>query len=174
MTADDFVSPANTSMLVAMANQVIIEESPVSYDLISERLKAACGITKSTPKIKDRIDYLIRATRIKPAPDGSIVFFWKPGDDPMAYDFYRTPAGEEVRDPSDVHSCEAACAMLEAITEQFGMPEESAYAAGARKLGFQRMTPSVKALMERGMTILQDENAVTLNNNGMLVTESML
>jgi len=168
MTADEFCNPSNTAMLVAMANQVIIDESPVCYDLIASRIKDACGITKNTPKIKERIDYLIRATRIKPAPDGKTLFYWRPGTDPMAYDFYRFGEGELLRDAGDVHSCEAACAMLEAIREEFGMPEESAYVAGAHKLGYMRMTPAVKALMERGMTILQDENAVTLNNNGML------
>ena len=168
MTADEFCDPRNTSMLTAMANQVIIDESPVSYDLIASRIKEACGITKITPKIKERINYLIRSTRIKPAPDGNVIFFWKPGSDPMAYDFYRTGTGDLLRDPSDVHPCEAACAMLEAIREEFGMPEESAYVAGAHKLGYTRMVPSVKELMERGMMILQNENAVTLNINGML------
>jgi len=168
MTADEFCDPRNTPMLVAMVNQVIIDESPVSYDLIASRLKEACGIAKNTPKIKERVDYLIRSTRIKPAPDGNVLFYWKPGADPMAYDFYRTGAEDLLREPSDVHPCEAACAMIEAIREEFGMPLESAYVAGAHKLGFTRMTPSVKDLMERGMFILQNENAITLNNNGML------
>ncbi|MBP5261206.1 MAG: DUF3320 domain-containing protein [Clostridiales bacterium] len=174
MSAEDFCDPRNTAELTAMANQVIIEESPVSYATISRRLLEACGITKNTAKIKDRVDYLIRATRRKPAPDGSVLFFWKPGSDPMAYDMYRYPAGEDVRDPEDIHSSEAACAMLEAIAEQYGMPEDSAFAAGARKLGLARMTPSVRELMDKGMTILKDENAVTKDDHGMLQANNMV
>ncbi|SCW26335.1 Protein of unknown function [Ruminococcaceae bacterium YRB3002] len=168
MTVEEFCNPLKTPILVAMANQVIIDESPVSINTISQRILEACGITKSTPKIKERVDYLVRATRIKPAPDGTTLFFWKPGSDPMAYDMYRCSEDLDVRAPEDIHSSEAACAMLEAITEQYGIPPAEACAAGARKLGLTRMTPAVKELMESGLTILQDENAVTLNSRGML------
>ena len=168
MTVEEFCSPRNTAHLTAMANQVIIDESPVSYALIGKRILEACGITKNSAKVKERIDYLIRATRVKPAPEGAVLFFWKSGSDPMAYDFYRIPSGGDVRDAEDIHPAEAACAMLEAIKEQYGMPEEAALAAGSRKLGLVRMTPAVRELMSRGMTILKDENAVTLDEHGML------
>ena len=174
MTVEEFCDPLNTPQLTAMANQVIIDESPVSYSVIASRLLEACGITKNTAKIKERVDYLIRATRRKPAPEGSVVFFWKPGSDPMAYDFYRFASPEDVRSPEDIHPSEAACAMLEAIEEQYGMPEESAFVAGAHKLGLTRMTPAVRELMDRGMTILKDENAVTLDDHGMLQRNNMV
>jgi len=174
MSVEEFCDPHQTAQLTAMANQVIIDESPVSYSLIGKRIMESCGITKNSAKVKERVDYIIRATRVKPAPDGSTVFFWKSGSDPMAYDFYRYPSDDYVREPDEVHSSEAACAMLEAIAEQYGMPEESAFAAGARKLGFARMTPSVRELMEKGMDILKDENAVTLDEHGMLQQNNVL
>ena len=46
--------------------------------------------------------------------------------------------------------------------------------AGARKLGIARMTPAAKDLMERGMDILKNENAVTLDSNGMLQCKTVL
>ena len=168
MTVEEFTNPRNTAMLTAMANQVIIDESPVSFNTISRRILAAVGITKTSPKIKERVEYLVKATRIKPAPDGSTLFFWKPGDDPMSIDMYRVTEDPDIRGAEDVHSSEAACAILEAIREQYGIPPEGAVVAGAKKLGFARMTPAVKTLMDNGLAILQDENAVTLNSRGML------
>ncbi|MBR2524283.1 MAG: DUF3320 domain-containing protein [Clostridiales bacterium] len=173
MSTDEFLNKSTqaTKYLTALASEVILKESPVSFNTISARIMDACGITKSNPKIRERIDYVIRATRIKPAPDGKNVFFWKPGDDPMSYDFYRLPDEGGVRDPDDIHSGEAACAIREALIEQYGMPEEEALIAGARKLGLMRMTPAVKELMTNGMTILHDDNVVTLNGNGMLTAK---
>ena len=171
MTEDEFFNKSTqaTSFLIAMANEVIIKESPVSFNTIGIRIREACGITKGGAKVNERIDYIIRATRVKPAPEGGTLFFWRKGDDPMAYDFYRYPADpEDVRQPQDIHPAEAACAMLEAIVAEYGMPLESAYVAGARKLGLTRMTPAVKELMEHGMDILQNENAVTKDSSGML------
>lgn len=176
MSVDEFLnkSTQSTNFLVAMANEVILKESPVSMNTIGLRIMEACGIDKPNQKIRERIDYVIRATRIKPVPDGNIIFFWKSGDDPLAYDFYRKPIADYVRDPEDIHSGEAACAILEAIREQFGIPEAESMVAGARKLGIARMTPAAKDLMERGMDILKNENAVTLDSNGMLQCKTVL
>ena len=176
MTEEEFCNKSTqaTKYLVAMANKVIMEESPVSYNTIGKRLMEACGITGSNQKIKERIDYVIRATRVKPAPEGGTLFFWKSGDNPMAYDFFRLSPEGDVRDPADIHPSEAACATLEAIREQFGIPRDAALVAGAHKLGLTRMTPAAKTLMETAMEILENENAVTLDNNGMLQVKSML
>ena len=176
MTEEEFLNKSTqaTAYLVAMANKVILEESPVSANTIGIRIMEACGIAKANQKIRERIDYVVRATRVKPAPEGGTLFFWKSGDDPMAYDFYRVSPEGEVRSPEDIHPSEAACAMLEAIKEQYGIPRDAALVAGAHKLGLTRMTPSAKTLMETGMEILENENAVTLDNNGMLQVKSVL
>ena len=177
MTEEEFFNKSTqaTNLLIAMANEVIIKESPVSYNTIANRIKEACGITKGGAKVNDRIDYVVRATRVKPAPDGGTLFFWRSGDNPLAFDFYRFPTTpEDVRQPQDIHPAEAACAMLEAIVDEYGMPVESAYVAGARKLGLTRMTPAVKDLMERGFDILQNENAVTKDSSGMLQGNNMV
>ena len=176
MTEEEFLNKSTqaTAYLVAMANKVILEESPVSANTIGIRIMEACGIAKANQKIRERLDYIIRATRVKPAPEGGTLFFWKSGDDPMAYDFYRTSPEDEVRDPEDIHPSEAACAILEAIREQFGIPHDAALVAGAHKLGLKRMTPAVKTLMGRAMEILENENAVTLDSNGMLQVKNMI
>ena len=166
--------PFRTKMLAAMIKQIVDYESPISYDLVFARIKDSCGITKDSPKIRERIKYLMDYNKIKPVPSGNKVFFWKIGDNPMAYDFYRVSPEGEVRSPEDIHPSEAACAMLEAIKEQFGIPRDAALVAGAHKLGLTRMTPAAKTLMETAMEILENENAVTLDNNGMLQVKSMI
>ena len=176
MSADEFLnkSTQSTNYLIAMANEVILKESPVSVNTIGARILEACAIEKPNKAILERINYISESTRIKPVEDGGTAFYFKRGEAPESLSFYRRPAGDYVRKAEDIYSGEAAFAILDAIREQFGIPEAESLVAGARKLGITRMTPAAKDLMERGMAILKNENAVTLDSNGMLQCKTVL
>ena len=152
MDASGFCDNAfNTKKLIDALVNLVEQESPVSFELLSKELVSAVGINKMTPKLRARCkDLLLRAdTRIRtisqkldPASEGDdeVIILWK--DDAeigKVMDYYRVPAeGEKARKACDIPVQEAACAARYLAVSQYGMPYESLIVETAKALGLSR------------------------------------
>ena len=149
MTAADFCDPLNTKALQANVLAIVEKEAPISGDVLAKELIATAGITKMTPKLRARCEYLVKSVKLQyttqkidPASeeDDEVIFLWNEGAEiGKVMDFYRTPAeGTKARKAVDIPVQEAACAARYLAVSQYGMPYENLITETAKSLGLSR------------------------------------
>ena len=154
MSAAEFCDPMNTKYLQSSVVAIVDQESPVSSDVLAKELISLAGLTKMTPKLRDRCSYLVKSIekssglryttqRLDPAAedeDAEVIFLWKEGTEiGKVMDFFRVPAeGEKPRKASDIPVQEAACAAHYLAKSQYGMPYGNLIVETCKALGFTR------------------------------------
>lgn len=152
MNAIDFCDNAfNTKKLIDAFNDIVNQESPVSFEQVSKELIAMVGIAKLTPKIRARCKDLLMRTesniisvsqKLDPASeeaDESIILWKENSEIGKVMDYYRVPAeGEKPRKACDIPVQEAACAAKYLAVSQYGMPYENLIVETAKALGLSR------------------------------------
>ena len=148
MTSAEFRDARNTPMLTEAVRQIVEIEAPISFDVLVDRLCKACGITRKTPVIVERCDYLVKNARIyktaqnlsaHPTPDTKKIFLWHyEGEEDGIPEHYRVPAeGDKPRDAQDITFQEAARCAIYVCKTQFGMPREDLIRQTSHALGFK-------------------------------------
>ena len=113
-----------------------------------DRLCKACGITRKTPVIVERCDYLVKNARLyktaqnlsaHPTPDTKKIFLWHyEGEEDGIPEHYRVPSeGDKPRDAQDITFQEAARCAIYVCKTQFGMPREDLIRQTSHALGFK-------------------------------------
>ncbi|MCR4702958.1 MAG: DUF3320 domain-containing protein [Saccharofermentans sp.] len=154
MTAAEFCDARNTKYLQENVMKIVDQESPVSSDVLAKKLITLAGISKMTPKLRDRCAYLIKSIeksarlqytnqKLDPASDeddSEVIFLWKDGIQiGKVMDYYRVPvSGEKARRAADIPVQEAACAADYLARSQYGMPYESLIVETCKALGLSR------------------------------------
>ena len=154
MTAAEFCDPLNTKNLQAGVIAIVDQESPISSEALAKELIASAGISKMTPKLRDRCSYLVKSIEksvnlryttqkldLSSEEDDEVIFLWKDGSEiGKVMEFYRRPAdGEKARKATDIPVQEAACAANYLARSQYGMPYESLIVETAKALGLTRV-----------------------------------
>ena len=155
MTAAEFCDARNTKYLQESVVAIVERESPVSSDQLAKELIVSAGISKMTPKLRDRCAYLVKsieknaklqytAQKLDLASeddDSEVIFLWKDCTEiGKVMDYYRVPAqGEKPRKAADIPVQEAACAANYLAKSQYGMPYESLIVETCKALGLSRV-----------------------------------
>ena len=149
MTTEAFCKEGSDTTVKLLAEDVlkIVEtEAPVSFDLVVKRLCEACGITKVTPKILSRAEYIVRYAKVccpEPAnPEGKKFIYRSQSDIGVVKDTYRT-GGD--RDTADIAVEELAAAAISITLDQYGMPEEDLVKEVATAFGCKRVAVTSNA-----------------------------
>ena len=153
MTVSEFCDARNTKALQDMVVAIVDQESPISSEVLAKELTTIAGISKLSPKLRDRCDYLVKSIEksvklhytnqvLDPAADEptEVIFLWKDGTEMgKVMDYYRVPAeGEKARKATDIPVQEAACAANYLARTQYGMPYESLIVETCKALGLTR------------------------------------
>lgn len=163
MTSAEFRDARNTPMLTEAVRQIVEIEAPISFDVLIDRLCKDCGITRKTPVIVERCDYLVKNARIyktaqnlsaHPTPDTKKIFLWHyEGEEDGIPEHYRVPAeGDKPRDAQDITFQEAARCAIYVCKTQFGMPREDLIRQTSHALGFKNSGGWVGNLSEAAVT----------------------
>ena len=148
MTSEEFRDARNTQMLSQAVLEIVEAEAPISFDVLTDRLCAACGITRKSPQIIERCEYLVKYSKIhqtaqnlalNPTPETKKVFLWRhEGEEDGLTEHFRKPAeGDKPRDAQDITLQEAARAAVYVAKTQYGMPREDLVKQTAYALGFK-------------------------------------
>lgn len=154
MNSSEFCDARNTKSLQDQVIAIVEQESPVSSDVLAKELITMAGISKMTPKLRERCSYLVRSIEksaklqytsqkldlASDDDDSEVIFLWKEGTEiGRVMDYYRVPAeGEKPRKAADIPVQEAACAARYLAVSQYGMPYESLIFETCKALGFSR------------------------------------
>lgn len=148
MSSSEFRNALNTPMLAQAVREIVEAEAPISFDVLVDRLCEACGITRKSPQIVERCDYLVKYCKIHrtaqnlsehPTPDTRKIFLWHyEGEEDGIPEHYRVPAeGDKPRDAQDITFQEAARCAIYVCKTQFGMPREDLIKQTSHALGFK-------------------------------------
>ena len=148
MTSEEFRDARNTSMLAQAVVEIVEAEAPLSFDVLVDRMCTACGITRKSPQIIERCEYLVKYSKIhqtaqnlalNPTPETKKIFLWRfAGEEDGLTEHFRQPAeGDKPRDAQDITLQEAARAAVYVAKTQYGMPREDLVKQTAYALGFK-------------------------------------
>ena len=172
LTPAQFADEMNISELTKAARQIIAAEAPLTTELFAQRLCDACGITRKTAAVKNRVDYILKALKntvtlqnitLCRASENDRQFIWKePQDAWHIMSYYRVPGeGMKVRKADDIPVEEAACAAIAVCRAQFGMPRDALVTETGRALGFSVVAPMVKLLCEQAIDLAIERGQLT-------------
>ncbi len=172
LTAAQFADEMNISELTKATKQIIATEAPLTTDVLTQRLCDACGITRKTPAVKDRVEYILKLLKndvtiqnitLNKAVDYDRKFIWKaPGEAWRIMTYYRVPEeGTKVRKAEEIPVEEASCAAIAVCRAQFGMPREALVTETGKALGFTVVAPTVKLLCEQAIDLAIEQDQLT-------------
>ena len=186
MTAADFCDAFKTKYLQECVVAIVDQESPVSSDVLAKELISLAGISKMTPKLRERCSYLVRSIEksvklhyttqrldlSSEDDDSEVIFLWKDGTElGKVMDYYRVPAaGDKPRKAQDIPVQEAACAANYLAVSQYGMPYTNLITETGKALGFTRVPEdsdnyklgkrAVDYCIRQGLLMLDDDGFV--------------
>ena len=177
MSAVTFCDPLYTKALTELAPRIAQAESPVSFDTVTSEMLELVGITKTTPTLKARCEYLIKKTRLPYTVqslngDDECRFLWiDQASSNEIYPFYRVPnAGEKPRKAGDIPVQEAARAVIDTAEAQYGLPKESLITETAKVLGFARAASNTDCykLCDKAVGFAFEKGALKIDDNGFI------
>jgi hypothetical protein len=172
LTAAQFADAQNISLLTDAVRKVINTEAPISTELLQQRLCDACGNTRKTAAVKDRVDYILKSLKynvtlqnntLNKDPKCDRHFIWKePGEAWRVMETYRVPEeGTPPRKADEIPVEEAACAVVTVCRAQYGLPREALLTEAGRALGFTVVSPAVKNLCEQAADLAINAGLLT-------------
>ncbi len=131
---------------------ILVQESPVSLNLVCRRLMTTLGIDRLTSRVRNRVTTLIAELPEGEKPKIFDGVYFLGDDEPSNYRKFRTAAlGEIPRQADDIHPIEIANACKRVMEEQIALPLTDLPKETARMLGFPRLGSKVKAAMDKGI-----------------------
>ena len=136
---------------------IVAEESPISFEMLAIRLINIAGLTTLTPTLRSRCNELINnvqntvqitSQRLDPDSDEKEkIFIWtEDADADCVLNYYRVPPeGEKPRKASDIAIQEAACAANYIARSQFGMLQDRLIVETGKALGYSRVSKDTEA-----------------------------
>ena len=172
LTAAQFADAQNISLLTDAVRKVINTEAPISTELLLQRLCDACGNTRKTAAVKDRVDYILKSLKynvtlqnntLNKDPKCDRHFIWKePGEAWRVMETYRvSEEGTPPRKADEIPVEEAACAVVTVCRAQYGLPREALLTEAGRALGFTVVSPAVKNLCEQAADLAINAGLLT-------------
>lgn len=168
LSASVLLANAHREEVQRMIAQVVEMEAPVCHGVLVQRLREALGLAGKIKKEREVEDYLCQciffqqlATTMasgEQVPPGSRItdgderFYWRNENEPEGYTHYREAAN---RTPSQIAPREAANAIPRLLADQGTLLEEDLPKALANAFGFPRVTPSLRTLAQRALSIAQ-------------------
>ena len=178
MTSSEFCDARNTKSLQDQVIAIVEQESPVSSDVLAKELITMAGISKMTPKLRERCAYLVRSIEksvklqytsqkldlASDDDDSEVIFLWKDGTEiGKVMDFYRVPAeGEKPRKAADIPVQEAACAARYLAVSQYGMPYEGFSRAPEDSDNYKLGKRAVDYCIRQELLVLDDDGFVKM------------
>ncbi len=151
MSGEEFYSPLSTSKLEVAASDIVKIEAPVSFEQITRRLMAACGINRCTDKVRQRVAYICNKIGFAYTEHDGNTYYWSTDVTPDNYSGFRIPDDPaDRRGIDDITVQEAANAVAYVAKTQIGIPASDAAKEAARLMGFVRIGEA--DLWERAVT----------------------
>ena len=136
----EFYLPSADASIQKVIEAVVRQEGPVHLDVLSKRVAAHWGITRLGQNIRDRVEKLIRAARVKRVHHDGAVFLWQLDCDPEQYRMFRIPGlnDEDRRSIDQIAPEEIIAAAMHVLERQISLPEMDLIRETALLFGFQK------------------------------------
>jgi len=160
-------SEARDPRFLSLVVKVVEAESPVHKDLVAKRLATAFGMKQCGAKIRRLVTQSIVALSRRGALRMERGFVWCRDDRPIVV---RTNAGAlEARDPEHIAAEEVREAVLQVVSESFGIAREECAVGVARAFGFERAGAKIREWAGKAVDAAVAEGAVEVVGDGTLV-----
>jgi hypothetical protein len=148
----DFFTPMSAQRLREQIQAVLNQEAPLHEDLLARRILDAWGLSKLTPRVRQRIDEQTGEL----AKRGIVLiqgeFLWSSTCSPSQYTGFRGAHAE--REAAQLPPEEVANAAESVLSQALSLGREDLLRETGRLIGIQRLTRSVLPVLEAGLELL--------------------
>ena len=172
LSSEDFIQHINRDKITQQIIQVLEVEAPISKNLLSKRVLANFGLTRSGTRINSQLEMIFTNLCLNQKDHGQMTFFWNKHQNPEEYLDYRIPSTEnDKRDAEDLPPEEIANAVREILSNQISLPKEELIKEVARTFGFARIGNNVETAMAQGISLAIARKYATNENNRIIFTQ---
>ena len=169
LSAEDFVQPSCKKIIKDAIKAVIESEAPVSEARLSRRVIQSFGITRSTPKVQNRLSQLVDSLELQSTIQYEDRFIWRKDQNPDEYAFVRANGeGDDKRDVKEIPVQEAANAVCLVLHEQISMSHDDLVRESAKLMNFSRITANVNAAFDAAVQYADSKGFLSTDENGNL------
>ena len=160
-------------MVRQQIEKVLEAESPIHRDVLCKRVLDSWGISRMGARISRRFDSLFSAMGVKSTGQEDAVFFWCADVNPLQFDGFRVPAGDEKtrRNLEQIPPEEIASVVKHILRRQIGLELEDLEREVSRVFGFARCTAAMQKCILAGIEVAVARNWATFDGgrvNGVL------
>ena len=169
---EEFYLPENLGTVVAIAQNILATEAPISKKSLYRKINAVWGIARLGSRSEAVLEAALSRVQKQEVIYNGNVFYWLVDQDPNVYEGYRIDdisEGGFKRSMDDIATVEVINALLEVLDEQISLTEEDLVRETARKFGYTRLgnviehsvTYAITSALEKGL-IKEEHNRYLL------------
>ena len=163
------MQPSCKKIIKDAIKAVIESEAPVSEARLSRRVIQSFGITRSTPKVQNRLSQLVDSLELQSTIQYEDRFIWRKDQNPDEYAFVRANGeGDDKRDVKEIPVQEAANAVCLVLHEQISMSHDDLVRESAKLMNFSRITANVNAAFDAAVQYADSKGFLSTDENGNL------
>ena len=152
LNAEQLLLPEHQKIVRECLSRILECEAPIREGLLLRRAAQAFGLSRAGSRIAEHLHQTLVFMDVKSTRQDEDIFYWLADQTPETYRGFRQ-SGEDAcrRDARDIPVQEAANAVREVLRSQLALPREDLVREAARLLGYTRLGPALRTLLERGI-----------------------
>ena len=167
---DTIMESYDSDLLESIIKQIIVQEAPISEDLLHRRVVQACGVSKVGSRIRNKLKYVYMRMQLKSTIQSNAIIYWQQSQDPSTYLKFRVNGdGDNKRDAKDIPVQEIANAICLILFDCGSVPAEEVTKEAARLFGFARMGATVSSCFDNGIRYAIKEKRVQYDSLGKCI-----
>ena len=159
--SDEFILPKHERLITKQIAEVIVQEAPISRQLLCKRILTSWGITRLGAKLDTYFEFLFSRTSLHKTIHEGVTFFWKDMTQAENYSVFRLNSG---RDATDLPPEEIANGVKQTLEEQISLPTPDLARIVAQLFGFSRMGTNVETAIYQGINAAVSKGYIKVEN----------
>ena len=169
---EEFYLPENLGTVVAIAQNILATEAPISKKSLYRKINAVWGIARLGSRSEAVLEAALSRVQKQEVIYNGNVFYWLVDQDPNVYEGYRIDdisEGGFKRSMDDIATVEVINALLEVLDEQISLTEEDLVRETARKFGYTRLGSVIDSAVTYAITIALENGYIIQDHNRYLL-----
>lgn len=148
----EYVSKAYVNLIEEKLVQILNKEAPISSDRLIKKTLRSFGIGRASSQTIEATEKVLKRMPFKANRQNGVKFYWKKGQDPEAYNFYRIDTDlEDKRSAEDICQQELKNAVCKTLQEKGALTKADLVRDTIRTMGYARSGTALTEAVERGL-----------------------
>lgn len=168
ISSEAYVLKSNMNNIVAVLQQIINIEAPISYDRLLKKALRAFDISRSSAQTIEATEKALKKVNAKTNKQNGVKFYWKEEQKPDTYSHYRIDVADK-RTMDDICQQELKNVVCRTLQEKGALSKDDLIRETIRQMGYARSGPALVEAVERGIKYARKTGEVEINEEKRFV-----